>query len=268
MATAHPYFPLNPAQIMTTEGVAQIFSDDEAFAAMWRLALHSWVHGPIDRSRAARVALSSAAVERLIDAGVLVHVEGDRLVIPWLEQARETVSSKTDQAKRAAAARWAGHSAPVDADAMRTHTGSTPPGVLERKGEKEETGSLFGLDTKGTPLPKAVVKPARSRAGSEPKRGGNALTELWEKLWNAERPEPWRWTMPRDATLLAKALKEHAAGDMDTLGLKIQAMLRSSDQWIARNASPGLLVSKWNQIGMETRPLSASEKARAMRNSK
>ena len=41
-----------------------------------------------------------------------------------------------------------------------------------------------------------------------------------------------------------------------------------SDEWIARNASPGLLVSKWNPIGMETRPLSASEKARAMRNSK
>lgn len=288
-----PSIAVSPAKLMTTEGIPSIFHDDQLWAAMWRLALHSWVHGPIPEDRAARVAMSSESITRLIEAGVLVRVSAG-VVLPWVEDARSDVDARSVASRKAAEARWKGPvpDMPVHADAvpddanacerMRTHAAApegtpTAParacaGVRVRTEEKENqnhTGSLFGSTTNGAlpVLSKPSEPKARTLNAREAKPAANPLIALWDEEWNALRPEPWAWSFGRDLRSLKEALK-HAGGDELALRAKIRAMLNSSDSWFARNASPALLVSKWNTVGVEVRPLTPSEQARAMRGRK
>ncbi len=275
---------------MTTEGIPGIFHDDQLWAAMWRLALHSWVHGPIPEDRAARVAMSSESITRLLECGVLVRVSAG-VVLPWVEDARSDVDARSEASRKAAVARWGGAvlTMPAHAVGMRTHadacdgmqahadasTGTPTAGGrartcvrvrTEEKEETDQTGSLFGLNTNGTlPVSSEASEPkARTLNAREAKRAANPLIELWDQEWLAVRGEPWAWNFGRDLRCLKQALG-FAGGDELALRAKIRAMLNSSDSWFVRNASPALLASKWSNIGVEVRPLTPSEKARALR---
>lgn len=279
-AQAHPSLAVSPAKLMTTEGIPGIFHDDQLWAAMWRLALHSWVHGPIPEDRAARVAMSSESITRLIEAGVLVRVSAG-VVLPWVEDARSDVDARSEASRKAAAVRW-GSAVPampthaVACESMPEHadaSGGMPTARAHvRDSQREEeakTGSLFGVEPNDAM--KASLKhsepKARTQNAREAKRASNPLIALWDQEWLAVRGEPWAWNFGRDMRCLKQAL-EFAGGNELALRAKIRAMLNSSDSWFVRNASPALLASKWSNIGVEVRPLTPSEKARALRGQK
>jgi hypothetical protein len=69
----------------------------------------------------------------------------------------------------------------------------------------------------------------------------------WDASWAAHRGCAFVWSA-KDASLMATALK-YAGSDLGALRERIERLLsEEDDQWMARNAGPGLLVSHWNQL--------------------
>ncbi len=95
----------------------------------------------------------------------------------------------------------------------------------------------------------------------ETKPRGGPAAELWNRRWLEHRGEPYSWTTSgtADGVALARCLKA-AGGDLGELDRRIVRMLTSTDQWLAQNASPRILHSRWNQLAVEFRPLSKADK--------
>lgn len=73
---------------------------------------------------------------------------------------------------------------------------------------------------------------------------------LWHEAWQRHRGCRFAWS-DKDADLVSKALKL-AEGSLALLGSRIERLLtEQEDQWLARNAGPGILVSHWNQLAYE-----------------
>ena len=70
----------------------------------------------------------------------------------------------------------------------------------------------------------------------------------WDAAWLRTRACRYVWT-PKDATLMSKALRM-ADGLPGAVAERVQRLLDDEDAWVARNASPGLLVSRWNQLAI------------------
>jgi hypothetical protein len=75
------------------------------------------------------------------------------------------------------------------------------------------------------------------------------LIRFWEETWSATRGERWVW-LPKDAVQIARALRM-ACNNQEDAERRIRVLLHSGDAWLAQNASPALLVSRWNQLGYE-----------------
>lgn len=72
----------------------------------------------------------------------------------------------------------------------------------------------------------------------------------WEAAWLRTRGCGFAWTA-KDAALIAKALRL-AGGAASLVVARIERLLsETDDEWIVRNASPGLLVARWNQLAFE-----------------
>lgn len=70
---------------------------------------------------------------------------------------------------------------------------------------------------------------------------------VWEEAWTRHRASRFAWTT-KDAVLVSKALKL-AENDLALFQARVERLLsESEDEWLARNASPGLLVDRWNQL--------------------
>lgn len=113
-------------------------------------------------------------------------------------------------------------------------------------------------------VPTEPHAPARVVVADEPAKeihkGGNSLTRLWDRCWDELRfGTTFAW-IKLDAVRMSDALKL-AKGDVQELERRIRALLGSNSQWKAENATPRVLVSQWNSLTVEVKPLSKSDKA-------
>lgn len=101
---------------------------------------------------------------------------------------------------------------------------------------------------------------ALTRVDSEtPSEKGTPVTRHWEATWNRTRPTPWAWKR-QDAIQLAQCTKL-AEGDEGEVCRRITRLLESPDAFHAKAASPGLLLSQWNNLGFDVREQSKGERA-------
>ena len=101
-----------------------------------------------------------------------------------------------------------------------------------------------------------------SNISSSPKKRGrkpSPINALWASLWSEFRGQTWAWKKT-DAFKLAQ-LMTLAAGDLGEIERRARVMFASKDIWVAQNASCGLLLARWNQYGVEIRPVTATEAA-------
>ena len=112
------------------------------------------------------------------------------------------------------------------------------------------------------PAPSPWMDPSTDPAGDKPPRvskprkaavGPNAdLIRHWEQEWPRTRMgQEWAWT-PKEAVGVANALKL-AHGDVGEVRNRMTRLLESPDAWLAANASPTTLVSRWNQLAVSVR---------------
>lgn len=97
----------------------------------------------------------------------------------------------------------------------------------------------------------ARVKPARASKPRSPATGPQAdRIRHWEAEWARTRlGQPWAW-QPKDAVGVSKAIKL-AGTDGFEVDRRATRLLESSDPWLAANASPALLASRWNQLAVD-----------------
>lgn len=227
-----PYMPVNPAKIMLAEGVAEIWSDTELVGSMFKAALHMWIHGPVSEKVVERM-VGAECRDELVGAGVLV-LDGDCYHIPWVEEARTESDRKrlvnVEKGRKAAAARW------------------------ESKPKQTQACSSMPEDTS--------KESKESSISSSPKKRGrkpSPINALWASLWAEFRGQTWAWKKT-DAFKLAQ-LMTLADGDLGEIERRARVMFASKDIWVQQNASCGLLLARWNQYGVEIRPVTATEAA-------
>lgn len=226
------YIPVNPAKLMLSEGVAQIWGDSMLVGAMFKAALQMWIHGPADERTLLRL-IGGVLMNELVDAGVIVR-NGDLLHIPWVEEARTESDRKrlvnVEKGRKAAAARW------------------------ESKPKQTQACSSMPED--------ASKESKESSISSSPKKRGrkpSPVNALWASLWAEFRGQTWAWKKT-DAFKLAQLLTL-ADGDLGEIERRARVMFASKDIWVQQNASCGLLLARWNQYGVEIRPVTATEAA-------
>lgn len=179
-----------------------------------------------------------SAVRRLEGLGMVRRLRPCGLELPDL--AKELgLSSVRAQAARS---RWSG--AP-----QKTERGRARSGILHEQNHDAPSGSG---STSSSSLSLRDGEPERKG------RGGTPSTHLWDRLWLEHRGAKFEW-IQADLTAIAKATKL-AGGDLAELERRTVRLLTSSDLWLAQNASPRILHSRWNQLAVEFRPLSKAEK--------
>jgi hypothetical protein len=105
-----------------------------------------------------------------------------------------------------------------------------------------QQGNLLNTGTRNTekPLPSPAAAARRKREPTDPRFA--PMREAWERLFAADRREPYRWQGPKDSkaihALIAVPLADFEA--RATRGLKGQAFLRCS--------SVAQLNAKWNDL--------------------
>ena len=102
------------------------------------------------------------------------------------------------------------------------------------------------MDLFPTPDAQDPQKPAQGRR--QPTGPLADAIRAWDAAWLRARACRYVWS-PKDATLMAKALRM-ADGSVGGVAQRIERLLDDEDAWVARNASPGLLVSRWNQLAL------------------
>lgn len=246
MKQALPYIPVSPAKIMLAVGVAQIWGNTELVGAMFKLAMHTWVHGPVDAETLFRIVSNNCVIELRV-AGVIAD-DGTHYSIPWVEEARTETDARrvanAAKAKKAAKARWSASS--------KHATSMLNDASKESKESKESNSQLFGKEL--TTVTTDVETPARRRAGG----GGTPATRAWDDAWFAARGARWAW-QAKDAAAVAKCMKMAGEGGLDEFVRRANAMLSSQDRWVAQNASPQTLMGHWNRFSVEFRPLSKTD---------
>lgn len=128
-----------------------------------------------------------------------------------------------------------------------------------KKRSQPQGSGLRVLETQDTlkvPTEPPASKPRAPRTGLE----GTPATRTFARVWSEERMgDVFKWDAAQ-AINANKALKK-ADGDLAEFERRARAMLTSRDVWVAEHADANLLNSKWNQFGVQVRPLSKSDKA-------
>jgi len=82
----------------------------------------------------------------------------------------------------------------------------------------------------------------------------------WEQEWARTRGgQAWVWT-GKDASLIADARKL-ARDDLAELQRRATRLLEETEPFTFNNASPGLLVSRWNQLAVDPKPRQTQQQA-------
>ena len=162
--------------------------------------------------------------------------------IEVLEAARAKRGASEERARRASAARWgkdAPRIAPSNAQALPEQSPPSP----------SPSPSL--------PLAsQAVAPPAATRAAKprkEPTGPQADCIRWWDAEWARTRlGTEWSWNS-REAAAVAKCLKR-AKGDAAEVQARMTRLLEHGDRWMAENAMPSILDSRWNQLAVEIVP--------------
>ncbi len=208
------YIPLSPAKLLTSPGVAMIVGDDRLFAAMWRLAIHTWVHGPIPEAQADIVASpGTTSVVATLPLHGVCEVSDGMVSLPWVEDARTDSDAlrvkRVEKSKAAAEARWRGRgdarsmpgacSSMPGASPSNAQACSTMPGEERREEERREEKLSPSVATQpqlsslgsATPPPGAAEREATDPPPKKKKRLSPA-----EKAADAEAREAKRRNGP------------------------------------------------------------------------
>lgn len=100
--------------------------------------------------------------------------------------------------------------------------------------------------------------PSPSRAVARA-AGGTPLTRMWDEHWLRTRGVPFGW-QTADAVAIAKCSKL-AGGSEPEVERRMIALLESPDPWLASNATPRILLSRWNTFAVRIVPLSKTEQS-------
>ena len=95
---------------------------------------------------------------------------------------------------------------------------------------------------------------------TRPSRGAHQVAvDGWHALWREARGSDFAWN-GRHAKAIKEALKL-AGGDPEVLLERARRLLFDPPSaWYAQNASPSLLASKWNELGVTVRALTRDQK--------
>ena len=94
----------------------------------------------------------------------------------------------------------------------------------------------------------AAKKAATTEVVKAQREKGTPATRLWDTVWEGYRGRKWAWQV-KDAVSIAACMKA-AGDDLAVLEAKMRAMF-TGDKWMAERASPSLLRSQWNVIGVK-----------------
>lgn len=238
-----PWFKFRVAEILAHPGVAMVWGDNDALAAMMRFAAHSWLTGPI-ADEALEAVCGSAAGANKLRALLLERCDGGWRM-RWLEAAR----SEADRTSKDQSERRSGRpgSTPVNPGQPRSSD-------ADHKTRREETREEESEKKSGEKRARA------SRAPKAERGGGTPSTRHWDAEWSRTRPVAWSW-QAKDFAALGKCL-ELAGGDHAEVCRRISILLASSDGFHLKAASPGLLLSQWPNLGFQVvKPNKASEGA-------
>lgn len=101
-----------------------------------------------------------------------------------------------------------------------------------------DPGPSTALAVAEYPKPKRERKPPTGPAAD--------AMRAFDRAWADSGRPAFAWDT-KHAVAMAKLVKAHPPAE---IGVRVRAMLASPDPWIIRNASPTLLVSKWNELGV------------------
>ena len=173
---------------------------------------------------------------------------------PKLEEIRKANDKHREGRKRAgkagAAARWQTQ-CDRNATAMLGDTSPSPsPSPSPEKSKNKKNNP---------PTPQGDARKKRAVSGPH-----QEVVDHWVKGWEEHRLGA-KWKLaPKDLAALKK-LRTLADGDVEEVKTRMNRMMADEDAWVAANASPSLLVSKWNNyavvIKKRTRPQTALDRA-------
>lgn len=176
-------------------------------------------------------------------------VGNGRLQNRRLEFERARLDEKSGKARGSAKARWDAFKAnggAKKADPMRTHS--------ERNADAERTqcdgNASEGKGREGNT--REEKNPRAPRASKAKRDGGTESTRHWDAEWERTRPSGWVW-QTKDFAALGKCL-DHASGSHQEVCRRITILLESTDAFHLKSASPGLLLSQWNNLGFNVLP--------------
>lgn len=149
-----PWFKFRVAEILASPGVAMVWGDTEALAAMMRFAAHSWMTGPVPDSDLEAVCGSAAGAAK-IRSLLLEACEGGWRM-RWLEQARTDADrTSREQSERRRGQHVSTHTDPGQPRSTADNPGATPVDHETRRDETREEKSRSqpplppsGADTK------------------------------------------------------------------------------------------------------------------------
>jgi len=126
----------------------------------------------------------------------------------------------------------------------RVTLGSPQGKPAERRGEEKRGEEKTVLSTEpAADEPRPAPKPRKEPTGDHAD-----LIRFWDSEWQRTRKTPWAWNTV-EASHMARARKL-AAGDVGIVRTRITRLLESDNPWMHDNASPAILVSRWNQLGV------------------
>jgi len=126
--------------------------------------------------------------------------------------------------------------------------------------DSSQLSSVIGIG-KEEEIKKGNGKVRKRKAPTGPHQ---EVVDHWVKGWEEHRLGA-KWKLaPKDLAALKK-LRTLADGDVEEVKTRMNRMMADEDAWVAANASPSLLVSKWNNyavvIKKRTRPQTALDRA-------
>ena len=277
-----PAFQFYPGDFLADSAV-QAMSMEERGVYISLLCIQ-WIEGGIssDPARLARVCHMSQAdfdrVWQVVSAKFGTHPGNPaQLQNPRMERERNYQANyREERAKILAAARAKkGIQTPPQTDGNGTEKApqeapkQAPQGSMDRpmtglsqpydssiiESQRLNLNSMDSATLNPNPIPYTLNPICSERAATnapqprkrKPASGPHAeLIRHWERVWLEARGTPYIFTA-KDASQLATALRM-AGNELEQAQRRVSRLILSEDTWTRENASPGLLVNRWNQL--------------------
>lgn len=219
-----------------------------------RLLWRQWKHGSmVDDSEVAALLIGfpgdSDAVERLFES--FFESSGGRRSNQRLAAER----AKADARVQAASASGKASAAARKADPKPKST--TVPTSVERPLQRKANVRATQYSTVQNRTEEREIPPPATQAppmGAAGKSKEPSMAQIaWNNAWAMHRGGEYVWKQA-DAVAVNKLGKDHG---VEAMAVKADEMLRDSEPFVWKNASPRLLANRWNQTG-QTAPLRLS----------